>query len=397
MTAPPLNSPKPSQLTIRQRVLIPVAMVAFAAIAISFWYSRARPIAQTLQLSGRIEGYETDLGARIGGRIDQVTVREGDSVDKGQLLVRIHDDDVQAQLRGAVARVTAAQQQEQQARLQLDVIDSQIQEAQLTVAQSQQDNQGRVFQSQSNLATAEAHLKQAQAQLNLATVNRDRYAQLYREGAGKKIEFDQAQTTYESAQANLEAARKQIDAAKGGLEIAQTSTYNPVIRTAQLSALQQQRKRAYAQLQVAQAEVKSAQATQQQIQAQLNYLTITSPITGVVLSRNIEPGVVVASGAKLLTVIDPNSVYLRGFVPEGDIGKIRVGQQAKVYLDSAPKQPLSARVAAIDTQASFTPENIYFRDDRVRQAFGVKLAITNPSGYAKPGMPADGEIVLESQ
>jgi HlyD family secretion protein len=86
-------------------------------------------------------------------------------------------------------------------------------------------------------------------------------------------------------------------------------------------------------------------------------------------------------------------VYLRGFIPEGDIGRVRVGQPAKVFLDSDPKRPLAAKVAEIDAQASFTPENIYFQRDRVRQVVGVKLAITTPAGYAKPGMPADAELL----
>ena len=120
-----------------------------------------------------------------------------------------------------------------------------------------------------------------------------------------------------------------------------------------------------------------------------------SPIDGVVLTRSVEPGEVVATGRTLLTVIDPNTVYLRGFIPGGQIGNVRVGQRANVFLDSAPDRPLSARVTAIDTQASFTPENIYFREDRVRQVFGVKLSIDNPQGFAKPGMPADGEIITE--
>ncbi len=169
-----------------------------------------------------------------------------------------------------------------------------------------------------------------------------------------------------------------------------------------MSALIQQRKRAYAQLQAAQADVRNAQAAQQQIQAQIAYLNVTSPINGVVTARNVEPGAVVSNGKVLLTVIDLNSVYLRGFIPEGQIGKVRVGQEAKVYLDSNPKQPLGAKVAVVDPEASFTPENIYFRDDRVRQVFGVKLTIANPadcssngSGCAKPGMPADAEIILK--
>ena len=87
-------------------------------------------------------------------------------------------------------------------------------------------------------------------------------------------------------------------------------------------------------------------------------------------------------------------VYLRGFVPEGNIGKVKTGQTARIYLDSNPTSPLEAIVSRIDPQATFTPENTYFRDDRVKQVVGVKLQLKAGLGYAKPGMPADGEILV---
>jgi HlyD family secretion protein len=94
-------------------------------------------------------------------------------------------------------------------------------------------------------------------------------------------------------------------------------------------------------------------------------------------------------------MLDLNKVYLRGFIPEGRIGKVKLGQPARIYLDSDPKKPLDAVVSRIDPQATFTPENTYFRDDRVKQVVGVKLQLKTAFGYAKPGMPADGEVLVE--
>lgn len=380
----------------KKRLLIGTSL-AIAAGGLTTWYFLSRPKPVDLQLSGRIEGYQTDVGAKIGGRVNYIAVREGDQVKTGQVVARLNDDEVQAQLRGAQARLTAAQQQENQSRLQIQVVESQIQQARLTLEQSQGDQQGRIFQADSTVAAAEAQLKQAQAQLKLARVNRDRFAQLVREGAATRQQFDQAQTNYETAQATVEANQKQVDAARGGLTLAQTSSLNPDIRNAQVSGLLQQRQQAYAQLKAAQAEVKNAQAAIQQIQAQIAYLNVISPINGVVTARSVEPGAVVSSGRTLLSVVNLNTVYLRGFIPEGSIGKVRVGQKATVFLDSDPNKPLNSTVAAIDPQASFTPENIYFRDDRVQQVFGIKLQIENPSGFAKPGMPADATILTEQR
>ncbi|MBC7971141.1 MAG: HlyD family secretion protein [Verrucomicrobia bacterium] len=387
--------PAKQQRKLNPRLLIPVGIVAIAGISTAIWYVLARPSSHDLRLSGRIEGYETDVGAKTGGRVDSIAVREGDQVKQGQLLVRISDTEVQAQLRGAAAKVTAAQQQAQQAQLQIAVVESQIRESQLNVLQSQQDSKGRVYQAASTVASLEAQLKQAKAQLALAKVTRDRYAKLVQEGAVTQEQYDQQETSYQNALATVESAQKQIDAAVGGLALAQSYSINPGIRDAQLGALLRQRQSAQSQLKAAEADIKNAQEAQKQIQAQIDYLNITSPINGVVTARSKEPGAVVTNGQTVLSLLDLNTVYLRGYVPEGDIGRIRVGQKAHVFIDSDPTKPLNAKVAAIDPQASFTPENIYFRNDRVKQVIGIKITIDNPGGYAKPGMPADAEIVLE--
>ena len=102
----------------------------------------------------------------------------------------------------------------------------------------------------------------------------------------------------------------------------------------------------------------------------------------------------VQAGTAIVTMLDLSKVYLRGFVPEGQIGRVALNQPARVYLDSAPNKPIDAWVSRIDPQATFTPENTYFRDDRVKQVVGVKLQLKGATGFAKPGMPADGEILV---
>lgn len=323
----------------------------------------------------------------------EVTVREGQRVSRGQLLVRIDDDEVQAELRAAQARVAAARQQEIQARSQIQVAEDRIHEAELNLEQSRLDNEGRVVEARANVAAAEARLAQAEAALDLARVTMTRTEQLMLEGATSRQSFDQDRTAHATALATVTAQRRQVEAARGALALARATRLNPSIRDAQRAALLRQREQARAQLQATQAGVRAAIAARQQIEAQLAWLTVRSPLDGVVIARSVEPGAVVAPGATLLTLLDPETVYLRGFVPEGRIGRVRVGQQARVLLDSAPQRPLAARVAEIDAEASFTPETIYFREDRVRQVFGLKLTILQPEGFAKPGMPADAEIL----
>lgn len=406
-TAETAALPKPKR-KFSPPVLIPLGLL-LTGVGVSTWYFLSLPKpGEPLRVSGRIEGYETDIGAKVAGRIEAVAVREGDQVRKGQVIVQLDDEQIEAQLKGATARLVSTQQQELQARLQINLLETQIQEQALNLEQAQGDAKGRIFQAESSVAAsaaqfnqAEAQLQQAKSELKLAQTNRDRFAKLVADGAVTQQQFDQAQTTWETAQstvrsrqASVDSFRKLVDSAQGQLLQAQTTALNPSIRNTQMAGLRTQLAQTRLKLAAAQAEVVNAKAAQQETQTKIADLNIISPIDGVVTTRSVEPGVVVTTGKTLLTVINPNTVYLRGYIPEGDIGKVRVGQQAKVFLDSAPDKPLSARISAIDTQASFTPENIYFREDRVKQVFGVKISLDNPDGFAKPGMPADAEIVL---
>ena len=364
---------------------------------------------RNILVSGRIEGYETDIGTKVGAKVDLVGVQEGEQVNKDQKIVELDDEEIQAQLKGAAARLVATEQQELQASLQINLLESQIQEVQLNLKQAQEDTTGQVFQAEASVASSVAQLNEAlaklektQSELKLAQANRDRFKQLVASGAITKQKFDQNQTSFEKAKAAVKASqasvnsyRKLVNVAEGQLVQAQTTSLNPEILNTQLSRLQTQLAQAHLQLAAAEAEVENAKASQQEIQSQISYLKIASPIDGVVITRLVEPGEIVSAGQTLLTAIDPHNVYLRGYVPEGDIGKIRVGQKARVFLDSDPDRPLNGTVTAIDTQASFTPENIYFREDRVKQVFGMKIRIDNPGGFAKPGMPADAEIITE--
>ena len=390
--------------------LLPVGLlVVGVAFGVRSWFFSSNNTA--IELSGRIEGYETDLGAKVGGRIESVAVREGDRVEAEQVIAQLDAEELQAQRAAAQASRVAAEQQVTQARSQIGVIESQIQEARLTLQQSQGDTTGRVNQAEAQVATAEAQLAQTRAQaqqavaeLQLAEVERDRFQTLVVEGAIPQQQFDEVLTRFETAQetvvareAAVAAAERQVGAAQGSLTQAETTQLNPDIRTAQITRLQRQLEQANAQLAAAQAEVERAIANESEIAARLDDLEIRSPIDGVVVTRMVEPGEVVSAGTIVITVVNLDEVYMRGFIPAGEVGNVRVGQPAQVFLDSAPEEPLEATVIAVDTEASFTPENIYFQDDRVTQAFGLRLGIENPDGFAKPGMPADGAILLEME
>ena len=440
---PPVSKQQPHKKPIP---LLIGGVLVVVGIGYAVWRNQPQAPVNVLKVSGRIEGYETEIGIKRSGRIESIVVREGAAVKKGQELIKLDNTDdqlLQGQLLGTQARVTSAKYDEQQAISDVEQvaketqeINSQINEAKLNFRQSQGDTQGRIEQARANVAAARATLVQAQAQVkqaaaevNLAKINRDRYTQLVKEGAINQQQFDQAQTTLETAIATLEARvaavnaeRQQLSATSGALTQVKTTGLNPDIRNAQLTALIRKQQQSDAQLKSAQAKVnsarakvKDAQASNQQILTQIadskKDLNVVSPLDGVVTARSVEPGAVVSSQTNILTIVDPKTVYFRGFIPEGDIGRVRLGQTTKILIDSAPGKPLEGKVIAIDPQASFTPENIYFQKDRVRQVIGIRIKVQNPDNCfnpenpytksdlpcAKMGMPADAEINLNPE
>ncbi len=144
----------------------------------------------------------------------------------------------------------------------------------------------------------------------------------------------------------------------------------------------------------ADAEIAKAKALKQELLSKRSASVLTSPVDGIISARNINPGEIVLPGRILIRISAPDRFYVRAFIPEGQLSKIKMGQKATVFLDGEKDRPLTATVSAIDSEPSFTPENVYFKEDRVRQVFGIKLRIDNSNGAAKSGMPADAIVFL---
>jgi HlyD family secretion protein len=383
--------------TKRRIKLLIILILISAAGASAWWFVLRGPDGPEgiITLSGRIESDDAAVAAKTAGRIRDIAVREGDQVKAGQVIAMLDDDQVKAREQQELSAVEQAEAKVRQAEQEIAVLQAQLEQSQIGVNQARADAQGRVSQALAEVAAAEANYAKARAAYEQARYDKERFTALAKQGVVSERESMQAITTAETQEAVMAAAARQVEAARAALVVAKANLDNPAIRAAQSAAIEQQIRQAQSAVASAQAEANRARARLQEAQANRRDLQITAPFDGVVATRAAEPGEVVAAGAPIVTLVNFNEVYLRGFIPEGDIGRVRVGQPSRVYLDSNPKRPLEAIVSRIDPQASFTPENTYFRNDRVKQVVGVKLQLTNPQGFAKPGMPADGEVLVE--
>lgn len=349
----------------------------------------------TLEISGRIEADETHLAAQIGGRVSAVEVREGDAVKAGQVLVRCSSEQALAMNDQSNAMVEATRRQVQQARTLLPLLDEKYRQLELRQDQSVLDASGRVAAGEGQLAAARADLARARSELSQVTADASTYKALADKGAVPAQAADQLATKQSTLEAIVDAAGRQVAAAEGGLSVANAAKSNPEIISLEKAALKHQMAEARAAIRSAESQIAVAEAVAAQTSAAVSELTITAPYDGIVLTRSVEPGQVIAPGQTLLTLLDPRAIYLRAYVPEGQIGRVVVGQRAEVVLDSDLDSPLEAKVSRVDPEAMFTPENTYFREDRVKQVVGVKLLLSEGLGRAKVGMPADGRIFVE--
>ena len=394
---PPAEASKAAPASRRSPRLYLVGALLLLALGILVWrFFFASPTLpdSIVAVSGRIEGDDSAIASKTTGRILEVRVREGDTVNAGDTIAVLDDDQIRAREDAARAALASAQAKDSAARAQIGVLQQQLLQSRLQVGQSQLDTQGRVKQAQADLAAAQADLAQQQAAYDIAAYDKNAYGRLARSGAVSERQGLQAAATADQQAAALAAAKRRVEAANASLTTAQATLSNPDIQESQVALVRNQ-------IAQQQAEIASAAAQTQQANAQLaeaaanrNDLTIRAPFSGTVVTRAAEPGEVIPAGTAIVTLLDLTKVYLRGFVPEGEIGKVKIGQQAHVYLDSAPHTAIDAYVSRIDPQATFTPENTYFRDDRIKQVVGIKLQLKSGFGLAKPGMPSDGEILV---
>jgi HlyD family secretion protein len=347
-----------------------------------------------IALTGRIEGDDSAVAPKTAGRIIEIRYREGDTVKAGDIIARLDDDQVRAREEQAMAAVAQSVARLNAARQQTAIFGDQLQQTEIQTGQSKLDAEGRVRQAEAELAAAEAELAQQKSSYQLALFDKDAYTRLAKTGAVSERQGKQAVTTADAQAAAVASAERRVEAARGAVATARAMLDNPSIRTAQSAGIRKQMTMQTAEIASAAADEARARAQLTEAQANRRDLTVAAPFDGTVISRTAEPGEVIAAGTPIVTLLDLRKVYLRGFVPEGQIGRIKTEQPARVYLDSNPDHPLDAYVARVDPQATFTPENTYFRDDRVKQVVGLKLLLKSGFGLAKPGMPADGEILV---
>ena len=319
----------------RLKVLLLLLLVGLMAAGVYSLYFKKQSDPNSIKVSGNIETTTVGVGFKIAGHVAQRFVDEGEKVPKGQPIAALEQADLELDVANAKAQLLAAQ------------------------AMLLQLNNGSRVQD----VTA--------ADKENAATDYQRMRQLYSQGAIAEQQLDRSRTVYATANARSDQAAQQLSLLVEG----------PRQEEIALAA----------------AKVEQSKQVLNLAQTRLGYSQIIAPIDGFVLSKNIEAGEYVSPGTAVVTLGELGQVWLKAYISETDLGKVKLGQPVTVTTDTYPGKKYQGQIQFVASEAEFTPKNIQTAEERVKLVYRIKISIANEAYELKPGMPADAQILLNGE
>jgi HlyD family secretion protein len=384
-----------------------IAIIAVGGVAAAVYAYKARngEDPNRIVISGNIELTEINIGFKTAGRLVERTVNEGDAVKKGQVIARLDREQLEAQRGRESAGVASSEAQLAQAQTGLEwqratvAADIEQRKADVAAAEARLRELRNGARPQER-EEAEAAVGAAQAEADRARKDWERAQTLHKNDDISTSQFDQFRTRWRSAEAALKTAKERQELVLAGPRAEQVAAQAAVVERARAAvkvaeANLLELKRREQELTARRAEVARAKATVELIDTQLADTVAVSPVDGVVLVKAADAGEVLAPGTTVLTIGDIDRPWLRGYVNETDLGRVKIGSKVRVTTDSYPGKVYNGRITFIASEAEFTPKQIQTQQERVKLVYRVKIEVENPGHELKSNMPADAEIVLE--
>jgi len=391
---------------VMKRIIVVLIVLAAAGVAGMYVYrGMGRNDSGRIVVSGNIELTEVNIAFKTAGRLIERTVDEGDGVKKAQIIARLDRDQLMAQREREVAGLESA-------RTQLAQSETSLAWEKATLAADIEQRRADLASNEARLAElnngarpqekldARAAVEAAQSELDRAKKDWDRSQTLFKDDDISAAQFDQYRNRWESAQAAVKSATEREALVLAGpraevikAQVGQVERARAAVKIAEANSLEMKRREQ--DLATRRAEIARSTASIAMIDSQLADTIVASPVDGVVLVKAADVGEVLAPGTTVVTVGDIDHPWLRGYVNETDLGKIKLGAKAKVTTDSYPGKVYQGRVTFISSEAEFTPKQIQTEQERVKLVYRIKIEMENPRRELKSNMPADAEIVLD--
>ncbi len=385
--------------------VIPI-LVLLAAVAGYFWWNRTHAEdPDSIRLSGNIEFKKVDIAFKTAGKLVELTVDEGANVTKDMMIARLDREQMTRMRERDAATVDSAE--------------SQLVQMQTAIRYQKEMTAGETSVRESELRQAKAKLQELLDGARPQELAQARSAvsdlRALREQAGKELErgrkliakedisqnqFDQYQTRFDSLnaqvtsaeqrlalltegprQTDIEAARAAVARAEAALKMTQAQRLEILRREEDLAARR--------------ADVSRAKSGVGVIDSQLDDTLARSPIDGVVLTKSADPGEVLAAGTPVVTLGDIDHPWLRGYVPQSKLGRVKLGMPVAIHSDSFPGKTYRGKITFIASEAEFTPKQIQTAEERVKLVYRIKVEVENPGRELKLNMPVDGTIDLK--
>jgi HlyD family secretion protein len=332
---------------LKKKIIITVFIILFVGVGMLVYFGKHSVSQKELFYSGTIEATQTNLSFQLAGRVDKVHVREGQAVNRDQVVAELDRAEFEARRAQAAANLERAQK----VKIQLEAV---LNTYQKTLP--------------AEVARAQAFVQSAMDTLRDAEKNYRRFEELFSKDVVTEKERDTLKLNYEVAGSRLAESKSMLRLAQGNLAKIDNAKKDIDAAIPQIDA---------------------SRAALNQAVIQLGYTQLASPMDGVVTSRNIEPGENVNPGREVLTISDLSRVDLKIFVDETEIGKVKPGGPVEVKVDTFPGKIYRGNISFISPQGEFTPKIIQTKKERVKLVYLVKVSIPNPNYELKTGMPAD--------
>jgi membrane fusion protein YbhG len=389
----------------KRLILILLIVVAGGAALIYNMRDPSRKAGDRIMVSGNIELTEVNIAFKTAGRLIERNVDEGDMVKKGQIVARLDRDQLMAQKEREAAGLASAEAQLAQAETSLEwqkqtlAADVEQKKADLSSAEARLSELENGSRPQEKL-DAKAAVESAQSEVERSKRDWDRGQTLYKNDDISTAQYDQYRNRWESATAALKQATEREALVLAGPRIEQIKAQAALVERARgavkmAEANSLEMKRREQELTTRRAEIARSHASVNLIASQLDDTIAASPVDGVVLVKSADVGEVLAAGTTIVTIGDIEHPWLRGYINETDLGRVKIGSKARVTTDSYKGKVYNGRISFISSEAEFTPKQIQTQEERVKLVYRIKIEIDNPQHELKSNMPADAEIVLD--
>jgi membrane fusion protein YbhG len=384
-------------------LVILILVVIIGAVAGILWSGLlGRKHDNRLALSGNIELTQVDISFKVPGKLVELNVKEGSVVKKGDVIARIDRVQVEQQRTRDEASVLAARSQYQQlltaiqwqrATVESDVA---LRKADIRAARAKLAELLAGARPQ-EIQQARASVEEARAQYEQAKADWERAQELYKNDDISRQQYDQYRMRENTASAALKQAQERLALVQEGPRKedieearAQVARAEAALRTGEANRLEIRRREE--DLTARRADIERAQAQVAITNTQIGDTSVASPVDGVVLVKSAEFGEVLAAGTTVVTVGDIEHPWVRGYINERDLSRVKLGQSARITTDSLSGKVYNGRISFISSEAEFTPKQIQTREERVKLVYRIKIDVDNPQHELKSNMPVDAEI-----